>query len=277
MLAPIRLNSDLAIAKILPFLPSLQSPKYITYDFHEYKSIDKYLSSVSALKFNSTFKTTGSNRHLLSNQLLQKYLPENSVILDMGASAGTTSKELMLLLNFKFKKYYVSDANIEVKYFKDKNGRLFFYNENDDCILVASRCFISYPQELKAVKRFFKKSISENLQKAVKVPLIDPELQEFIRHRDNIFFKKQSIFEPWKFDTPNVIIVANLLNRSYFDDEKLLQAIANLKSIIADDGYLLIVENRNSEQGGLYQKQDLSFVLVENIGKGSDIHELIVR
>ena len=72
------------------------------------------------------------------------------------------------------------------------------------------------------------------------------------------------------------MIVWNLLNWSYFSDEKLSTAIQNLNNICLDNGYLLVVENRNSEQGGLSEKRNEDFHLVERIGSSSDIHDLII-
>lgn len=264
------------ITRLLPFLPSVSNPEHIIPGKEKNLSISDYLSSISTIKFDSTFKSTSENRHLISTRLLKRYLPTEPVILDVGASTGTTSLELMDFLNYEFGTYFVTDHNLEIRYSIDTNERVFFYDDTDECILISGEYLVYYPKELELIECIFRNAISRNRNKTELMLLVDPRLLSVSQVKTNVIVEKYSIFDPWPLQTPNVIIVGNLLNRSYFSDEKLSAAINNLSNICMDHGYLLIVENRNSEQGGLYQKRNKGFHLVEEIGSGSDIHELII-
>lgn len=276
MRVPIKLNSDLTISKLLPFLRATGNPANVIRTEDENISVGDYLSSVSSIKFGSTFKSTGEHRHLISRQVLKKHLPPRPIILDIGASTGTTSLELMEFLGYDFDAYFVTDHNLEIEYARDAKERIFFYSEAGDCILIGGKFLVYYPKEFSLIEKFFAADISRNGIETESVMLIDPRLRTISQTRPNITVAKYSIFDPWPLQSPNVIIVGNLMNRTYFSDEQLSSAISNLNSVCLEDGYILIIENRESEQGGLYQKRGGKFHMVEQIGHGSDIHELIV-
>ena len=71
--------------------------------------------------------------------------------------------------------------------------------------------------------------------------------------------EQYNIFEKREGTNFDIAKVANILNRSYFSDQQISVALRNLYDLLSIEGYLLIIENRPEEQGGLYQKQNGKF------------------
>lgn len=70
----------------------------------------------------------------------------------------------------------------------------------------------------------------------------------------------------------------NLLNLSYFEESALLQGIGNVKSSIADGGVLQIGRTEQSGENhvGFYHKTRAGLERFEQIGDGSEVHDLII-
>ncbi len=252
---------------------------------------DKAFSqAVSNLRLGGTFKTTRPGRHTLSNELIRtQKLPEDAVILDIGASDGITSLELMQAINFSFKKYYVTDLFPEVHYFQ-KEQTVFFFEPQGACTLIADRFFVYYPQLSRLARLLFRKELAE-LEKLrrehsldlKKVPLIHPALQKEQRHRpQQIHIQRHDVLQKWDGEQPFLIKAANVLNPGYFPPEKLQQALKLILETLPEKGLFLLVENRiprrdesgrkiRREAAALYQKQNGHFQLLAKAGAETEL------
>ncbi|MBK8495649.1 MAG: hypothetical protein IPL50_11965 [Chitinophagaceae bacterium] len=123
----------------------------------------KFSEAMKVFNFRGVYKTTGSGR-LRQTQLFLKdhiaALNEPVSILDIGASDGSTSLDLVNLLNGSFKKYYVTDYNIRCNYISYK-GYTYFFNQHHECVLVASRKFVFYPANKKLFRFLFSTALAK--------------------------------------------------------------------------------------------------------------------
>lgn len=232
---------------------------------------------VSELKFGTTFKTTSHYRHQLSDEIMLKICLSHFLILDIGASDGVTSYNTITKLNNNFKTYFITDYNLYLSWANHKNTYYFFDPKSSCCVLVVNDFFIFYPQESPIIAIFFKKNffrLREQSKHNKEILLINPDVQKKITGK--ILIRSFDAFSEWNGEKMNIIKVANVLNLSYFSGVKIVEALKNIHSILLDGGYLLIIENRSVEQGGLYRKKANKFEFIELFGNGSDINHLII-
>ncbi len=255
---------------------------------------DKAFSqAVSNLRLGGTFKTTRPGRHALSNELIRRQtLPKDAVILDLGASDGITSLELMQTLNFSFKKYFVTDLFPEVHY-TSRGERVFFFEPEGACSLIADRFFVYYPQFSPLTRLLFRKELAafEKLRKEGKLalqnlPLIHPALQKERQKRPRqIYIQRHDLLQKWQSEKPFLIKAANVLNPGYFPPEKLQRALRLILDTLPEKGLFLLVENRipqrdskgkksRLEAAALYRKENGAFRLISKAGAETELGRL---
>lgn len=123
---------------------------------------DKFSDAMTTFGFSGVYKTTRPGRHKQTQLLLKNNidkLADQPLILDIGASDGSTSLDLINCINGNFKKYYVTDYNIRCTYASYK-GYTCFFNQNNECFLAASEKFVFYPVNKKLFNFFLKGTLS---------------------------------------------------------------------------------------------------------------------
>jgi hypothetical protein len=240
-------------------------------------SSEEYSKALSTIKIGDTFKSTTNNRHFNSDNLLIPYINESSIILDIGASSGITSLDLIQKVNWKFSKYFITDLNLEL-YYKLNDNCTYFFDLNKKCILMVFDSFVIYPQESIFINKFFGNKISNALKKGdlKRLKLIDPKVKKLIGNNDKIEILEHNIFKPWLATKPNIIKAANLLNLTYFTKGQIIDALNNIFNTLPENGYLLIVENRATEKGALFNKRNISFELISKTGFELDIFDIVL-
>lgn len=271
MRAPIKLNSQTWFSKIFKFIPKSFPPIYI---FQE-ENAELYTKSLSIFKFGTTFKTTEKSRHTLTNRYILDLLNKDSIICDVGASNGITSLDLISQLNFDFKKYFVTDYNLEV-YFNQNKASFYFFDENGNCILIYNGLFIFYPQDSKFIKWVFKSSIlRQNGRTKKPLKLILPELLQMSYANSKIVIQKYNIFLKWEEDKLDLVKAANIFNRAYFSDEEILKGINNIKEALNEQGYMVIIDNKEIERASIFKIKGDHLSLIHSINNGADIQQLV--
>ena len=73
------------------------------------------------------FKSTGPKRHQLSNDIFLRHVKdiESAVIIDVGASDGSTSLDVIEMLDSNFSKYYVTDISFHLDVIIKKEIHIF--------------------------------------------------------------------------------------------------------------------------------------------------------
>lgn len=272
---PIKLNKRFWPKILTYFLPSANDPSLL---INDNLNSDDFSKAVSVLKFGKTYKATKSDRFpMMISALNQLTFINPPVILDVGASDGTAS--LQLINNLDHSKYYLTDSNIEVIY-QINNRIIYFYDLEYNCILIVTKRFVIYPDiqsSIFPINKFgsflFKNApkITVNNQK---IKLINPELKCY---DERIVFQEYDILKSWPFEKIDVLLAANILNRSYFTDDNILIAINNFIACLNDSAILAIVENRNIEKGSIFSVVGNKIELVKDINGGTEIKELILK
>lgn len=236
----------------------------------------EFSRAISTLQFGVTFKTTRPGRQAHSNQFIsQIYRESKPVILDVGASDGSTSLDLIRSLGRDFAHYFVTDLNLSARYGYDHRGVLYFQNHDGACVLRASKRFLVY-SELSGARfplNLFAKTLLLGVGKIVDwrdILLIQPEVMDLASHDPRITILRYDLFVPWTGERPNLIKVANLLNAKYFTDAQMREALRVQCSNLAANGRLLLVsEDDNIESFSVFRKTPVGMVLEHTHGGGA--------
>lgn len=240
---------------------------------------------VSALKIDDTWKTTSKNRHDKTDQKILELLCDktNQSILEIGVSTGITSVELIKLLENKIKDYYATDIYCSIPVIKGKYNTYFYHPSEKKPIIAVNDKVIVYNDLndtifiLKdIVKYIFNKAPQYSEKKAIWISMIHPELKRICKKNKHIHLLEYNIFDDWKGEKVNMVKIANVLNRTYFNDNTIKKAINNIRNVLLEDGYMVIIDNRNEEKSGIYKINKINkFEIIEIINGGCEIHNII--
>jgi len=224
-------------------------------------SADQFSASVSSLQFGVTFKTTHPGRHAQSNRFLREtYCGLRPVILDVGASDGSTSLDLIQELDSNFTCYYVTDLNLSVRCGHDPKGVVYFADRDGTCILRASERFLVYSNTSRAMLpfRLIAKVLLAKCRYACgwrDLVLVQPALLRRTKYDRRVIVQRYDMFVPWTGSPPDLIKVANLLNNAYFSDAQIKKALQVQCSNLAPNGRLLLIsEDQDIEKFSVFRK-----------------------
>ena len=269
MFIPFKLISNNSyIRKIKTFFSPDPS---IIFDSSKYRQSD-LLNAISIIKFDNSFKTTYKNRHILTQNYLSKYFIDRKInIIDIGASYGSTSVELIKKLNFH--KYYVVDKNNCINIYKKKNN-YYYFNDNGKLILFSNKFFLVYTDEIIKKFSFFNFLFSNNnfyFKKSKNINLTHPDLL----NKKKIDVIKQDIYDDWNFEKGDLIILGNILNLSYFDKYQIINIFNKILKLCNDQCIIAIIDNRKYEKSSIFRLSTKKLFIEKIINGGSDIHTLI--
>lgn len=230
------------------------------------------------MKIHGVFKTTWSNRFPeTTRRLANDRLPPAAVIVDVGASDGSTSMSVMQAV--RFGRYYVTDRHISAYACTTRKG-MFFCDEHSNPFMFANRFVVIYNETGEApraqsgiVKNLFAGFDMAKCREVREVPLVNRALLPKLG--DDIRLERYDIFEAWPHEKADLVIAANILNRDYFSEEKLTEALRNLRGALKDGGRLALVENRPAEQSNLFRLERGRFIVEDQVGAGSDVRTLV--
>lgn len=275
MRMPIKLNESYWPKTITNLLPSSVDPRVLLDGDIRGEQFSK---AVSVFKFGTTFKTTKSFRFPNTVKALTSlnYLSP-PIVLDVGASDGITS--LHVIQHIDFDKFYITDLNTEVLYNK-QDGKGCFYNTDNECILIVTKLFVLYSDFEdsifpfnKIAKYFFSKSLNTN-NALEKIKLINPELKKV---EGNTVIAKYDMFTRWVNDKVDLIIAANIFNRSCFSENQIIKAVNNLLHALNDGGRFVIIDSREIEKGTIFRVMNKKIKVEKDINGGTEIRELILK
>jgi len=200
------------------------------------------------------------------------------VVVDVGASDGSTSLDLMQAIPFE--KYYVTDLNIEV-FYEVTGGCTWFYDEKGACILRVTDKWVVYPETGRAIFPFdrISRSLFAHVPKwksdAARIMLLNPALQA--RKEINIFIEKYNILETWPHEKADLIIAANILNQSYFTTSEIKQSLKNMQAALDGSGRIVIIDNRPKEKATIFQFSAGNISVEKRINSGTEIETLALN
>jgi len=248
---------------------------------------EKFSKAMKSFKIGRVNKNTRSERHSETQFFLKEWgknTHQAPIILDIGASDGVTSLELMETINNSFKKYYVTDYNIKCSYLFYK-GYTYFFNQSDNCFLIASNKFVFYP----ANKWFFDLLFKNKIKKIKKMPrrellMINKNLQKKSKADPRIEIMPYNVFEKWPKEKADIVIVGNLLHEVYFTEAEIKKGIMNCYNAMAENAILIIIRNVDTKSGieieksTMYQKNNTTNKLdkIYEINGGVEINDFLL-
>jgi hypothetical protein len=276
MRVPLRLNRGFWPKILTDVFPSADDPLELLRDD---ATSEAFSAAVSTLKFASTWKTTKKARFPLSLAALSDLnLDRSQRILDVGVSDGITSTDVMKFLPFA--EYFVTDLFTEV-FIRTDRGRTYFYTSNNECILIATKRWVLYEDTDRAIapfgsiaSSFYSRAPGENVA-AQRIELINPTLRAKLSRTTCL--KQYDIMTPWEHGKVDLVIAANLLNRSYFPEDELKRALGNLIGALTDHGLLALIENRAIEKATIFRFTDGCPRIERRVNGGSEIESLVTQ
>jgi hypothetical protein len=238
--------------------------------------------AISTLQFGVTFKTTRPGRQRHSNRFISEvYSGSRPVVLDVGASDGSTSLDLIGALKSDFERYFVTDLNLSTRCGYDRAGVLYFLDHSGNCVLRASKRFLVYSEVRGA--RFplplIARAMLGGYRKVTdwrEVLLVQPELVRLAARDPRITIMRYDLYAPWTGQAPDLIKVANLLNGKYFSDAQMEEALKIQCSNLAPNGRLLLVsEDDDVEKFSVFRKSSVGMVLEHTHSGGAKAAHLV--
>lgn len=277
MRLPIRINQS--------FLPRICQRMMRRVSFVDYRTLlDPKLDSrrrseiASTIRIGHISKTTQPARYPKSaRMLLQLPFPTPPVILEVGASSGVATQRLREAMHFS--RYYVTDRWLSIVatshgsrvFFRSRDGDALFYV--NDFIVVLAECN-GAPWPLRTLaRRILKRRPATGESTETVVSLVSQGV-EGNEGRD-VRVMEYDVLTPWPEEKVDLVIAANLLNRSYFSDAQIRTGIGHLKRAMREGGILAVVENRQREQATLFRLRTDKLVTEAQVGVGSDIQALV--
>jgi hypothetical protein len=283
MRLPVKPNGAGWPAPFSRLAPSSEDPRLLAYD--TLLPPHRFSEAVSALRFGSTFKTTRPRRHLHSNRYVKEtYSGTRPVILDIGASDGSTSVDLIDALGDSFSRYYVTDLHLTVSCGFDDRGVTYFKDRDGRCVLSASSRWLAYddpsggwlPLRLVAKRMLARSARATDWRE---VQLIQPSLIRHTKSDSRIQLVQYDMFTPWVHQSPDLIKVANVLNPEYFSSSQARRALEMQCAHLAPGGRLLVVHgpttNGQSERFSVLRKTASGMTLEHEHDGGVDVAALV--
>ena len=239
--------------------------------------------AVAVLASGSTWKSTSPGRHPLTDDLIDREsVDATRAILDIGVSDGITSIDLIERLGRRFRAYYATDVSFRAECI-DRGSRTYFYSPDRTCAMVCTPHLVLYADIEGAifpfgpiVRRGLAKAPAYDVGSVRAVSLINPVLRRIIRSDPRVHSREHSIFEPWPEEPPQIIKVANLLNRAYFSEERIRLAIRLLRDALSDGGKLFLTDNRRVEKVSVLQKRGERLLPLARHNGGSEVTDLAI-
>ncbi len=245
-------------------------------------SPEAFRAVVGSVEVGGVFKITSAGRHPdCDDLLLERVDLSGATILDVGASDGTTSLELIGRLPPGFAAYVVSDRWLRLLVLRLRWHTVLLDPASGRCVLVFGQRIVAWPHRSRIVRACYAPLLraATGTKRLEEVSMLNPELRRLIESDPRVTAVEHDVFEVWSGPTPDVIKVANLLRRVYFEDEEICRALDALRRSLPEGGHLLVVDNPYLDIGsraGLYRKRADRFELVTTTAEVPEINHLVL-
>jgi hypothetical protein len=237
---------------------------------------------------NGVHKTTEAHRLDDLNELVTGLLPEERPLelLDVGISSGITTREWSEHLTDAGVAHEIvaGDSHTDGEWLSFRWADLLFDRDREDLLYAdvfgfgvnISRDSMHSAVLVSALKLLTRLSVF--LRPEVRhVELVTPRLRDCQRItvvEDDIFNRRPEMTGRF-----HALRAANLLNRGYFDDHRLREAVAKLQDRLRRDGLLIVCRTRpdGTNHGTVFQLTEGRWAPVARIGDGSEIEDLVLR
>lgn len=238
---------------------------------------------VGLVELGGTFKRTEPERHGQCDDLLLAHVDlTGASILDVGASDGSTSVDLIRRLPSGFAAYVISDRYLTVQAGRVL-GHTLFFGPDGRCVLVFGKRCAAWPHRSRLVRLAYAPLLAADAVRRGRhreVSLLNPRARTVVAEDRRVSVRSHDVFQPWKGPKLDVIKVANLLRRVYFSDAEILRALDALRQSLEDGGHLLVVDNPYLPiacRAGLYRREGDCFRAVALTDEVPEINDLVLH
>jgi hypothetical protein len=242
-------------------------------------SPDEFERAVSSIHIDGVWKTTSHRRQPLTDSIVRAYAESRGAItvLEIGASCGIASLQLMGDRHGAITRYFVTDRFLRIQY-RHCNGRTYFYHPLDGrCIMAVTRRWVAYEDCrgcLPGMAPMVRQILARGRHAEPRLPsasLIHPYVNALASTDARIILKEYDMLQPWPHEQVDVIKVANVLNRAYFSELQTQTVLSNLWCALKDAGRLCITDNRDVERVSVYERSShVQGRLVHQLNGGSE-------
>jgi len=282
MRIPIKINQNILPVWLGKYLPSQTDTRNICkLNLND----ELFEDSVSSIKIDTTWKFTRKGRQPLTDQLIIELTLKvpNMSILEVGASSGSTSLELLNHLAGSYKQYFITDRFFTIPFQVDNGATYFYHPLKKHCIMRVSDRWLIYEDVQNALvplgaiaRRLLAIAPQYNAADCHHASMLHPHLKRRIESDSKIIVMEYDILRAWPNEPVDIIKAANVLNKCYFSDSEIKMAITNLRNALKIGGKLLITDNRSVEKVSmLYKSKDGSLVLEKQLNGGTEIENLV--
>lgn len=282
---PIKLNRSCLPACFWKYLPCQCDPRKLLAP--EAPGVD-FDACVSAIRVGATWKSTSRHRQMTSNTEVKEIAAsmDRPTILEIGVSSGVNALDLLRMLGDSYGRYFVTDLCLEIGF--QATGKVFYlYAPVDDekCIMRVTDRLLVYKDTERAVFPLGKVA-ARLLACAPKVDrsalqcasLVHPELRHEASRDGRIVLAEYDIRSAWARGPVDIVRIANVLNRTYFDEADISRALLNVNQAVRLNGCIVLVDNREREKVSILRKKSSGlWSLEKEINGGSEVAGLALR
>lgn len=238
----------------------------------------QFQRAMFGIHIGGTVKITWEGRQQRADRLLIENVDlDGADIVEMGASDGSTARDLITALDGRFRTYTITDRFIRLTCATHK-GWTFLFREGQ-CILIAGRRVAIWPHLSDLAAQLTGPLISAAGQEPQhELLLLNPAVIDLIREDARVSWVEHNVFDVWQASgtRPNVIKVGNLLRHVYFTRDQIRDALVAIHTGLAEDGHLLLTDNsRTVESAGLFRRTSTGFAPVATTGQPPEIYDLV--
>lgn len=245
-----------------------------------------YSLAMAAFEVGSTRRITGAGRHAAADALLDRLDLSDAVIVDMGASDGITSVELVERLG-RFREYVITDLCLVVDVART-GPRMVFRDAAGRVVVVAGPHFVAWPASSALVRLLYRPIMARTERSGqdgaadLQVPLLNPATRRLLERDPRVQVRAHDIFTAWPGPRPDLVKVANVLRRLYFSVERIRAALAVILFTLPEGGHLLLIDNPRVTppvpvRGCLYRRTGDRFEVVGRTGQPTEAHDLVLQ
>lgn len=277
---PIKVNQSIVPRWLAPLLPVVHDPRNIIFASEDPQLFD---AGIGSIKIDSTWKTTSAGRHPITDAAICEIAEgmSGATLIDVGASSGLTSVELIDRLGAAFSRYYVTDLYFSVPYHIENAITYFYHPLTKTCIIRSGGLCVIYADDGATpfgvvARQLLRRAPRRGPAEARLASLVHPKLTARMAADQRVTTELFSIFNPWHHGPVDIIKAANVLNKGYFSSTQLLSAIRNLRAALNPGGFLVVTDNREVEKISIFSRESAEeLLLVKQINNGSEISKLI--
>src|SRR5215471_4362647 len=262
-------------------------------EVHKSRLSTLFSQVIHALRMGGAWKRTGPGRLAQTEKILLQYLSpalrDNITFLDLGASDGITTLELLQAFRragHSVVKAYATDLNLWL--YRFRLGPLVEYRAGNGEPIMArlgplGLRLAKHRREIDGSDLFSawylgSKSFRNAMRMDTRITLVNP----LVKNEPDIIVSELNCLERnemlvGKFSAARA---SNVLNLGYFEPAQIASAITHLHAYLCQDGCLVVSRNVDSsggevENGSVWLKCADRFERVADFGNGSEVKEVI--